>query len=106
MSSTVMMSAAVRSSFLVFLMRPIGRAGSSPGSPFTSGITATPVSNPDKPSASLGKDDQGGRQHHHGIAVRLHEPVAPPGQILGMMRDLEEAPADQHDVQRQINRRR
>ncbi len=54
MSSTVMMSAAVRSSFLAFRMRPAGSAGSSPGSPFTSGITATPVSKPDRPSASFG----------------------------------------------------
>jgi hypothetical protein len=57
MSATLMMSAAVRSSFLVLRTRPSGRSGVSFGSPSTSGITATPVSNPDMPSASLGKSN-------------------------------------------------
>ena len=50
-----MMIAAVASSFRVLRMRPAGRCGSSSGSPFTSGITATPVSKPLSPSASFGK---------------------------------------------------
>ena len=49
-----MMPAAVCSSHIVCLMRPFGLDGVSPGSPRTSGITATPVSNPDRPSASFG----------------------------------------------------
>ena len=40
---------------MVFLIRPRGLASVSLGSPVTSGITATPVSNPDSPSASFGK---------------------------------------------------
>jgi hypothetical protein len=52
---TLMMSAAVISSLRVLRMRPAGRAGSSPSAPRTSGMTATPVSNPERPRASLGK---------------------------------------------------
>ena len=53
-SSTLMMSAATSSSFFVLRIRPSGRSSVSPGSPFTSGITATPVSKPERPSASFG----------------------------------------------------
>ena len=49
-----MMSAAVRSSFFVLRIRPSGASSVSVGSPSTSGMTATPVSNPDRPSASFG----------------------------------------------------
>jgi hypothetical protein len=49
-----MMSAAVRKSFFVLRILPAGSSSVSPTSPRTSGITATPVSNPDSPSASLG----------------------------------------------------
>ena len=52
---TLMISAAVVSSFLAPWMRPVGRSSVSPGSPSMCGITATPVSKPDRPSASLGK---------------------------------------------------
>ena len=50
-----MMSAAVRSSFRVFAIRDRRMPSSSLPSPLMSGITATPVSNPDSPSASFGK---------------------------------------------------
>jgi hypothetical protein len=49
-----MMPAAVRSSFFVFRIRPSGFSSVSVASPRTSGITATPVSKPDRPSASFG----------------------------------------------------
>ena len=50
-----MMSAAVSRSLRVLRMRPAGFAGSSVASPRINGITATPVSNPLRPSASFGK---------------------------------------------------
>ena len=53
-SITLMMSAAAVSSFRVLRMRPRGRVSVSPASPLTSGITATPVSKPERPSASFG----------------------------------------------------
>ena len=53
-SITLMISAAVVSSLRVLRIRPVGSAGVSPGSPLTSGITTTPVSKPDSPSASAG----------------------------------------------------
>ena len=49
-----MISAAVRSSIFVWRIRPAGFSSVSEGSPFTSGMTATPVSNPDNPRASFG----------------------------------------------------
>ncbi|CAM5554671.1 hypothetical protein STANM309S_01393 [Streptomyces tanashiensis] len=52
---TLMISAAVVRSFLVSRMRPVGFSSVSPSSPLTCGMTATPVSKPDRPSASLGK---------------------------------------------------
>ena len=45
----------VLSSFLAFVMRECRMAASVWPSPLISGITATPVSNPDRPRASLGK---------------------------------------------------
>ena len=54
-SITLMITAAVVSSLCVFRIRPSGWSSVSPGSPCTSGMTATPVSNPDRPSASFGK---------------------------------------------------
>lgn len=51
----LMITAAVVSSFFVSRMRPAGRSSVSDASPLTCGITATPVSNPDRPSASFGK---------------------------------------------------
>ena len=49
-----MVSAAVVSSLRAFRMRPVGSAIVSDGSPSTSGMTTTPVSNPDRPSARAG----------------------------------------------------
>ena len=49
-----MISAAASSSRRAPRIRPAGLASVSPGSPWTRGITATPVSKPERPSASLG----------------------------------------------------
>lgn len=53
--NTLIMSAAHNSSRWVWRMRPAGFCSVSSGLPLTSGISATPVSKPDKPSASFGK---------------------------------------------------
>ncbi len=50
-----MTRAAVVSSRRVPRIRPAGRASVSVAAPRTCGMTATPVSKPDMPSASLGK---------------------------------------------------
>ena len=52
---TLIIAAAVASIRLVPRMRPVGAASVSPSSPCTCVITATPVSKPDMPRASLGK---------------------------------------------------
>ena len=49
-----MVTAAVVSSRRVPRIRPAGLASVSAASPWTCGITATPVSKPDRPSASFG----------------------------------------------------
>ncbi len=49
-----MITAAAVSNLPVLRMRPFGRFGLSPSLPRTSGITATPVSKPESPSASRG----------------------------------------------------
>ncbi len=54
MRKTLMMRAAVVSSFLAPRIRPAGFSSVSPESPSTCGMTATPVSKPDRPSASFG----------------------------------------------------
>ena len=54
-SMPLIMSAATMSSFFVLRMRPRGFSSVSFASPLTSGITATPVSNPESPNASFGK---------------------------------------------------
>ena len=59
MRSTLMISAAVRSSFLRVADAPVRAHRIVAGSPFTSGITATPVSKPEKPERQLGKQTSG-----------------------------------------------
>jgi hypothetical protein len=49
-----MMIAAVSSRRFAPRIRPAGSPGVSPGAPVICGITATPVSNPESPSASFG----------------------------------------------------
>lgn len=55
MRKTLMTTAAVVSSFFVPRIRPAGFSSVSSASPWTWGMTATPVSKPERPSASLGK---------------------------------------------------
>ncbi len=49
-----MITAAVVSSFFAPRIRPAGFSSVSSASPWTCGMTATPVSNPERPSASFG----------------------------------------------------
>ena len=55
MRKTLMMIAAVVSRRWAPRMRPAGYAGSSSGLPLICGMTATPVSKPERPRASFGK---------------------------------------------------
>jgi hypothetical protein len=52
--NTLIITAAVLSSRRVPRIRPSGLSSVSSGSPAICGITATPVSKPDSPNASLG----------------------------------------------------
>ncbi len=53
-SAMLMMTAAVVRSLRAPAIRPSGRRSVSLGAPTICGITATPVSKPERPSASLG----------------------------------------------------
>ena len=75
-SITLMISAAVASSFFVLRIRPSGAPSVSVGVAATSGMTATPVSNPDSPSASFGKQQQ--RHRQPSSADRRAARTAPP----------------------------
>ena len=68
-SITLMISAAAVSSFFVLRIRPCGFRSVSSASPRTSGMTATPVSNPDKPSASFGNSSSATMRHRDRSAV-------------------------------------
>lgn len=61
------MSAAVVRSLLALRIRPAGSSAVSVGSPLTSGMTTTPVSNPDRPSASAGKTSSDAAMIPNGI---------------------------------------
>ena len=71
------------------------------GPPFTKGITETPVSNPLRPRASLGKVEPCHQQKHRPVAVPevVPLPVAKSGSVSA---DLQEAAADHDQVQQDI----
>ena len=55
----------------------LGAPGVSRGVPLTSGITATPVSKPERPERQPGEDEQRDRHHHDGTAVLGEERLPP-----------------------------
>ena len=79
-----------------------GFSGVSPGSPRTSGITATPVSKPDRPRAS-GEDHQGHRDHRQRAGVVGSQQVAPVGDHLGVGHDVLQGDHDHHQVEGQVD---
>ncbi len=100
-----MISAAVRSSFLVFRMRPCGSVGIVVRIAAHERHHGDAGLEPRQSERELGKDDQCRDQHHRGRAVLGEQPLAPPRQVLGMMRDLENTPADDYEIQSEINAR-
>ena len=102
-SSTLMISAAVREQLLRVLDAPGAISPSGSPLPLISGITATPVSKPDSPSASFGKTQQRGEQHHHRAAVLREQRVPPPRDVLRVLQHLDQRPADDDDVQHQVD---
>ena len=82
----------------MFAIRDSSTARSSGPSPLTSGITATPVSKPESPSASFGKSAMVSSTIIQGlccVAIRLRRqsPIA-----LGCSHELHELPPDDDDV--------
>ena len=97
-----MISAAVVSSLRASRIRPRGCAGVSPGSPRTCGITATPVSKPDSPSASFGKTSRATPTIASGLGSRSQQ-VAPVGDHLGVGRDVLQGDSDHHHIEDQVD---
>jgi hypothetical protein len=78
-----MMMAAVASNLRVLRMRPAGLASASSSLPRTRGMTATPVSKPERPSAILGKSSRAMPSATQGfpcsvITAPHHEPSRSP----------------------------
>ena len=78
-----------------------------PASPLTSGITATPVSKPERPSASFGKSSSANASIISGLPCCATSAACQRGKHSGMLRQIcSSAHADHDDVQRRGRRRR
>ena len=75
----------------------------SVGSPFTSGITATPVSNPDSPSASFGNNSSASANIIERAALLTEERVTPCGQHERVLQHVRERVPDHDHVQHQVD---
>ena len=91
------------SSLRVLRMRPAGRAGSSPGSPRTSGITATPVSKPERPRASLGKRRSESPMMRGRRVMGGVEGLPPGAEQIRMTDDVSAQDDQQHEVEAQVD---
>ncbi len=80
---TLMITAAVVSSRRAPRIRPSGRASESCGSPRTLGMTATPVSKPDRPNASFGKTSTDSPTTSHGSPCPVVSAVVQSPTALG-----------------------
>ena len=101
-----MISAAVSSSLRVLRMRPARRVGRvAAARPCTSGITATPVSKPERPRASFGNRSSGtARAWPAGCRAHAKSGALPVGQQLRMgARPRRARPPSTHGVQRQVD---
>ena len=58
----------------------------SVGSPSTSGITTTPVSNPDNPSASFGNNSSAAPMIKNGLLCSTEQRVTPIGETVSGFR--------------------
>ena len=103
MSITLMMSAAVVSSLRALRIRPVGASWVSVGSPATSGMTTTPVSNPDRPSARAGKTKQRGTGDPEGRRVRTRHRIDPVRDQRGVRRDMEQSVDDDDGGQPEVD---
>ena len=95
-----MITAAVVSSRWVPRIRPSGEASVSPASPRTCGITATPVSKPDMPSASLGKTSSATATIISGLPCCVVSAVVQSRDHVGLAYDVPDRDADDHHVER------
>ena len=100
---TLMITAAVVSSRRVPLIRPAGFCSVSVSAPVTSGMTATPVSNPDRPSASLGNTSRATPIMTSGLPYLPGQRRGPVPDDRGVADDVAERDHDDDDVERQVD---
>ena len=98
-----MIRAAVVSRVWVLRMRPTGRASVSPGGPCTRGITATPVSKPERPSARRGKTSRARAEHPQRVAELAEEGLLPAHDHARLRRDVQQPGAGDDQVQQQVD---
>ena len=98
-----MITAAVVSSFFVPRIRPVGFSSVSSGSPSTCGMTATPVSKPERPSASFGKTSRATPIIANDVAVLGGQRRGPVGDDMPLGDHVPEADDHDHDVERQVD---
>ena len=100
MSSTLMISAAVRSSLRALAIRDCSCLGVGLRRRRKSAASrATPVSKPDRPSASFGKQKQREADHHERVRLLREQVPRPVRDEVRVRRQLEQLVADEHDVQ-------
>ena len=103
-SSTLMISAAVFSSFLAFRIRDCRISGAVSPSPRINGITATPVSKPERPSASFGNSSSANASIITGFDCCDQQIVRPVRDVFGMLPEYDQLIADHPRVQEQVHR--
>ena len=98
-----MMTAAVVSSFRAPSIRPAGFSSVSPARPRICGITATPVSKPDRPRASLGKTSSAMATTMSGFPWEVVRALPPVTHGHRMGKALEDRGGDHDHVQAQVD---
>ena len=102
-SSTLMISAAREAASSCCGYARVGRSSVSSGSPLTSGITATPVSNPDRPSASFGNTSSAAPIISIGLPCCASNAVASPCSSSGWAQISPQPDHDHHRVQHEVD---
>ena len=97
------MSAAVRSSFLVFRIRPAGRSGESSWVALHERHHRDAGFESRQAERELREQQQRHEQHRHRVAVLHGERVRPARQVLGMCEHLPDADGEHDDVEREVD---
>src|SRR5438128_566532 len=100
--NTLIIKAAASNSRRVFLTRPAGCSGVSSVAPRTRGMTVTPVSKPDRPSAGRGNSSTEIASMRYRIAMFSDQRLLPINDHRRMLHHLTEAHAHDDGVEQQV----